>query len=354
MSRAEALAAWLPDDRTAALVTSPLSLRYLCETPIESGVAVVAKEKSFLFVPECIFSSVSGRVEGFKVSALINGQQLLDLIIKYGIKRVFVEADKMTVSEWRLFREQLHYAELYDTNELSEQLVNMRMVKSREEIAAIGKAQKICDVVYERLLGSMRCGMTERQIASLVDFYLSELGSEGVPFPTVVLSGENTARGRLRPSDRKTVNGDFIVMEFGAVVDGYCAKMCRTVGVGSVGAREDEAYRAVSCAISDGIKALRAGIGGKVADSVARSTLNAWSYDQFCVGSFAHGIGLEDYEAPYLGRRSGALLKAGTVLAVSCEIRLPGKFGIKLGDTAVLDNDGCTVFTRTSRTLVFI
>ncbi len=354
MNRAETLANWLPDERTAALITSPLSLRYLCGMPIESGVVVVAKEKSFLFVPERIFSSVNEIAEGFKVSALTDGQQLLDLLIKYGIKRVLVEADKMTVAEWRIFKEQLHYAELCDTDELSEQLINMRMVKSSDEIAAIGKAQKICDAAYERLIGSMRRGMTERQIASLADFYLSELGSEGSPFSTVVLSGGNTARSRSKPSDRKTVSGDLIVMEFGAMVDGYCARMCRTLGVGSVGAKEEEAYRAVSCAISDGIKALRAGIGGKVADSVARSTLNAWNYDKFCVGGFAHGIGLEDYEAPYLGRRSGPLLKSDTVLAVSCEIRLPGKFGIKIGDMAVLGNEGCTVLTRASRALVFI
>lgn len=354
MSRADTLAAWLPDERTAALITSPLSLRYLCGIPIESGVAVILKEKSALFVPERIFSSVDGRIAGFKVRALTNGQQLLDLLIKYGIKRVLVEADKMTVAEWRLYKDQLHYAELCDTNELSEQLAYMRIVKSSDEIKAIAKAQSICDAVYERLIGSVRRGMTERQIAALADFYLAELGSEGKPFPTVVVTGANTARGRSRPSERKTVAGDVLIMEFGAVIDGYNAFISRTVGVGALGERESEAFRAVSCAISDGIKALRAGIGGKVADSVARSTLNAWNYDQFSTGVFAHGIGLEDYEAPYLGRRSGAQLKADTVLAVSVEIRIPGKFGIKLGDTAVIGSEGCKVLTKASRTQVFI
>lgn len=354
MNRAGILAGMLPDERTAALVTSPMSLRYLCGSPIESGLAVVAKEGSFLFVPERIYSAVSGRAEGFKISALTNGQQLLDLLIKYGIKRVMIEADKMTVSEWKLFKEQLHYAELCDTEELSEWIVRMRTVKSADEIAAITKAQKICDVAYEKLIGSMRKGMTERQIQSLIDFYLAEAGSEGSPFPTVVLSGANTAKSRAKPSDRKVESGDLIVMEFGAAVGGYCAKMCRTIGVGSVGERMDEAYRAVSCAIADGITALRSGIGGKVADSVMRSTLNAWGYDQYAVGGFAHGIGLEELEAPFLNKRCNAMLRPDTVLAVSSEIRLPGKFGIKLGDMAVLGEEGCTVLTKATRTLVFI
>lgn len=354
MSRAETLAAWLPDERTAALITSPLSLRYLCGIPIESGVAIVIKEKAALFVPERVFSFIDGKVSGFKIRALTNGQQLLDLLIKYGIKRVLVEADKMTVAEWRLYKEQLHYAELCDTDELSEQLAYMRIVKSSDEIKAIAKAQSICDAAYERLIGSVRRGMTERQIAALADLYLAELGSEGKPFPTVAATGENSAGGRLRPSNRKTSVGDLLIMEFGAVVDGYNACISRTVGVGALGERESEAYRAVSCAISDGIKALRAGIGGKVADSVARSTLNAWNYDKFSVGGFAHGIGLEEYEAPFLGRRSGAQLRADTVLAVSVEIRLPGKFGIKLGDTAVIGSEGCNVLTKASRAQIFI
>lgn len=357
MSRAEILAGMLPDERSAALVTSPLSLRYLCGCYVESGLAIIGHEESVLFVPERIYQRVSGRVSGFKVTALTNGQQLLDLLIKYGIKRVFIEADKMSVSEWKLFREQLHYAELCDTEDLSEWLVRMRTVKSSEEIAAIRRAQAICDDAYERLLGSVRKGMTERQILSLIDYYLAEAGSEGSPFQTVVLSGENTARLNVsdrRPLDRVTESGDLIIMEFGARVDGYCAKMSRTIGVGSVDPQIDEAYRAVSCAISDGVKALRAGIGGKVADSVARSTLNAWGFDKYSSGSFAHGIGLEEFEAPFLGRRSSAVLRPDTVLAACCEIKLPGKFGIRTEDTAVLGEEGCMVLTKATRTLVLV
>lgn len=354
MSRAEILAARLPDERSAALVTSPMSLRYLCGFPVDSGFAFVGKEESVLYVPEKIFPAVSGKAEGFKVTALTNGQQMLDFLIKYGVKRVFVEADKMTVSEWRLFREQLHYSELLDSDELTGWISSMRAVKSTEEIAAITKAQAVCDKAYERLLNSVRCGMTERQIQALLDFYLAESGSEGSPFPTIVLSGVNTAVSRAVTSDRACQSGDLVILEFGAKSDGYCAKMSRTIGVNSVDPAVDEAYKAVSCAISDGIKALRAGIGGKVADSVARSTLNSWNYDKYAVGSFAHGIGLEEFEAPLLGQRSSVLLRANTVLAASCEIKLPRKFGIKTEDTAVLGENGCMVLTKATRALVLV
>lgn len=354
MNRVEILAEKLPDERTAALITSPLSLRYLCGSPVESGIAFVAKEQSFLYVRERDVPKVSGKTGGFKVGTLKNGQQLLDLLVKYGIKRVLVEADKMTVSEWKLFKEQLHYAELSDSEELSEWLVQMRSVKSADEIAAIENAQIICDKAYERLLGSIRKGMSERQIASLLEFYLTEFGSEGQPFPTAVLSGENTANPYLKPSDRQAREGDLLILEFGAVSDGYCAKMCRTIAAGNIDSRMEDTYNAVSCAISDGITALRGGIGGKVADSVARSTLNAWKVDQYGSPSFAHGVGLEAYEAPYLGQKSSTILKAGESLAVFCDVRVRDKFGVKIGDMAMLTDEGCKVFTKATRNLVHI
>lgn len=354
MSRVETLVGLLPDERTAALITSPLSLRYLCGFSIENGIIIAAKEESVLFVPERTFSALNGRVNGFKPVKLVNGQQLLDMLIKYGIKSIMIEADKMTVSEWKVFKEQLHYAEIVDSEELSEWITGMRSVKSPEEIASITKAQSFCDKAFERLIGSVRKGMTERQIATLIDLYLAEAGSEGSPFRTLVLSGENSFKNRSKPSDKKIGDGEFVIMEFGATVDGYCAKMCRTVGVGSVDDRMDEAYRAVFCAISDGVKALRSGIGGKVADSVVRSTLNSWGFDKYCTGGFAHGIGLEDREPPYIGRSRSAILKENTVLAVSCDIRLPGKYGIRIGDMTVIEENGCSVLTKGTRSLVFI
>lgn len=354
MNRVEILAEKLPDERTAALVTSPLSLRYLCGSPLENGIAFVAKEQSFLYVSERELPLISAKTRDFKVEPLKNGRQLLDLLVKYGIKRVMVEADKMTLSEWKVFKEQLHYAELSDSEELSEWLLQMRLVKSPDEIAAIESAQLICDKAYERLLGSIRKGMSERQIASLLEFYLTEFGSEGVPFPTSVLSGGNTADPYLKPSDRKTREGDFLILEFGATSDGYCAKMSRTVAAGNVDSRMEDTYNAVSCAISDGITALRGGIGGKVAYSVAASTLNAWKVDQYGSPSFAHGVGLEAYEAPYLGQKSSTILRAGAALAVFCDVRVKDKFGIKIGDMAVLTDEGCRVFTKATRKLVHI
>lgn len=354
MSRVEILAGMLPDERTAALITSPISLKYLTGLPVENSIVLAAKEQSFLYASPRDLPVMIGKIPGLRVEELKNGSQLLDMLVKYGIKNVLVEADKMTVSEFKIFREQMHYAVLSDSEELSEWLLRMRAVKSSDEISAVESAQTVCDKAYERLLGSIRKGMSERQIASMLDFYLAEFGSEKAPFPTVVLSGENTAQPHLRPSDRKTRDGDFIILEFGAMRQGYCSKMTRTVAAGNIDPRMEDAYNAVSFALSDGITALRGDIGGKVAYSVARSTLNAWKIDQNSVPAFAHGVGLEAYEAPYVGYSSNSTLRSGMTLSVFCDVRVKGRFGVKIGDTAVLTDDGSRVFTKATRKLVHI
>ncbi len=366
MSGISALTQWLPDERHAALVTSPLSLRYLCGFPIDNGVLLVTKEESFLFLRghtlkslppallEKLMEHSTNHTKEFNVRELSTEKQMLDLLIKYGTKHVFLEADKMSVADYNLYKEQLHYAEFDTSDALSKQLLRQRSVKSEKELEAIETAQKICDKAYERLLSNIRNGMTERQIAALLEFYLTDYGSDGVPFPTVVLSGENTAKQYLKPSDRNIREGDFIILEFGAKFAGYCAKMARTIAVGEIPHNRDNAYNAVSCAISDGMRSLRAGIGGKVADSVARSTLSAWDAEKYCSSDFAHGIGLEVVEPPLVSRNSSALLRADMVLAVHTTIVVGGKFGVKIGDMAILTEDGCIGCTKATRSLVHI
>ena len=346
MSRSGELAQWLPDERTAALITSRCSLRFLCGCEIPEGLAIISKEKNFLFVPEEYLKSLPD-IEGLTVQSA-ESTNLLDLLIKYGIKKLLVESNKMTVSQLSIFKEQLYYAEFITTNDLPRQLLAMRMIKSDEEITAVTKAARICERAYERTLGSLRAGMTERQAAAMINLRMEELGAEEPAFPTVVLSGENTANPRLRPSGRKFRSGDFVLIEFGAKYRGCCVSMARTVAVGEISPAMDNVYNAVACAVTDGLKALRAGVGGKVPDSVAKSTLNAWRIDSS--SDFGHGIGLESSEPPYLGQ--SFMLKKNMVL--NAGIYVGGKFGVKIADTAIVTESGSTDLITAAKSLIHI
>lgn len=349
----DALVERLPAENSAVLVISPISLRYLCGFEVESGIILASKETRILFVPKRDVELLKAHGSRLEITALTSSGQMLDVIVKYGIKRVYVEADKMTVAEYNVFKEQLHYARLDTTSALDDVLSELRSVKTKRELALVEKAQKINDAAYDRLLGSLRKGMSERQIASMLGYYLAKFGSEG-DVPITVLSGENTARFDLKPSDRKISEGDMLIMEFGARVSGYCAKMCRTCAVGKIDPKRENAYNAVSCAIQDGLRALRAGVGSKVADSVAKATLNAWGMDEYCSTTFAHGIGLEPVEPPFLGRGGSVSLKADTALFTKVGVTVAGKYGVKIGDMAVLTDIGCTNLTKATKSLVHI
>ena len=353
-SALSALTEMLPTDNSAALVTSPLSLRYLSGVTVESGLILASKEARILFVTQREFERLGRRCEELTVTALNESGQILDVLIKYGIKKVYIEADKMTVAQYDLYKERLHYAQMDTSGALDNAISELRSVKREDELAAIANAQKVCDKAYERLLGSLRKGMSERQIASMLEYFLRKFGAQGEPLPVRVLSGENTADPNLSPSDRQITEGDLLIMEFGARWGGYCAKMCRTVAVGKIDEKCENAYNAVSCAIQDGLKTLRAGVGSKVADSVAGATLNAWGVDKYRSTAFAHGIGLEAAEPPFLGRGGSVSLKADTVLYTKCGVTMHGKFGVKLGDMAVLTDIGCNNLTVATKSLVHI
>lgn len=350
MTAAEQLGSFLPDDRSAALVTSAESLRYLCGAEISGAIALISKETRYLFVGKGVFVSA----EGFIVFSLSNLKQILDILIKYGIKRLYIENDKITVAELDLLKNTLHYADFITNGELTAALLKMRSIKNENEIKCVKKAQTVCDKAYQRLLMTVRKGMTERQIAAYLNYFLVEFGADEPAFSARALSGENSANAKARSSSRQIREGDFLLLEFGARVGGYCAKMARTVAVGEISSKQNDAYNAVSCAVFDGLKTLRAEISSNVPDSVARATLNAWNVEKFARGSFAHGIGIDVSEPPFLGENSGSMLKAGMTLAVGCDIRVPERFGVKITDTCALTADGCVNFTAATRDLVHI
>lgn len=349
MNAAELLGSVLPDERSAAFVTSAISLRYLCKTEISGAIAVISREARFLFVGT---DGVSA--DGFTVIRLKKLGQILDILVKYGIKRLFIENDKMTVSEFNMFKNALHYADFIVNSELSDAILRLRTIKSESEIALVKKAQNACDKAYHRLLTTIRKGMTERQIAAQMTYLLLEFGADEAAFPVRALSGENTALAGALAGERQIREGDFLMLEFGAKVGGYCAEMARTVAVGRVSSKQEDAYNAVSCAVFDGLKTLRAEISSNVPDSVAKATLNAWNVDKYARGSFAHGIGLEISEPPFLGENGSTTLKAGMTLAAGCDVRAAGKYGIKIIDTCALTHDGCINFTAATREMIHI
>ncbi len=356
MNNIEKLSNLLSDENHGALITSDVSRRYFCGFKSSAGVIFVTKEQSYLIIDSRYYDKACERVKDCTVILMEDMRsQLMDLMIKHNIRKLSVESAYMTIKEFEEYKEKLFYAELDGSAWLSEKISGMRVIKSRDEVELIVKAQRIAEAAFERLLERMRKGMTEKQVAALLNYYMMDCGADDLSFETIAASGVNSASPHAVPTDKPLQEGDFLTLDFGAVVDGYHSDMTRTLVIGEPTPEMEELYNAVFYANLDAMKAVRADIGGKVVDSVARSTLQGWGgYDQYFGHGLGHGVGLEIHEAPTLSRKSSSMLHEGMIVTIEPGAYISGKYGVRIEDMVLVTENGCENLTMTTKKLIRI
>ena len=260
----------------------------------------------------------------------------------------------LTVAQLSAFKRRFSGIGFDSSNRFSDYMKQMRIIKTDEEIACITKAQRIAEAAFTKLLSSMRVGQTEKQIAAALEFMMLNLGSDGVSFPTIAASGVNSACPHAVPTDKPVQEGDFLTLDFGATYKGYHSDMTRTVVFGKPTDEMKNIYNAVWGANTDAIKAIRSDISCKLVDNVARSTLDAWGYEQYFTHGLGHGVGLEIHEGPSVSNRSGTTLREGMIITIEPGVYIPGKYGVRIEDMCVVTKDGCNIITETPKTLIYI
>ena len=230
----------------------------------------------------------------------------------------------------------------------------LRVRKSAAELACISAAQELTDRGFEHIVGFVRAGVTEAEIALELEFYLRRHGSEGVAFAPIVASGPNSALPHATVSGRSLGDGDFVVLDFGARVGGYCADMTRTLVVGRASERHREVYGTVLAANRAGLAAMRAGALGRDVDAAARAVIQAAGYGPYFGHGLGHGVGMEVHEAPGVGPRSAAELPACTVVTVEPGVYIPGFGGVRIEDLVVVEESGAHVLTGSAKDLIEI
>lgn len=356
MNNISRLAEKLSDITHGALITSDVSRRYFSGFKSSAGVILVTADASYLIIDSRYYDKAKQRVSDCEVILQDNMyRQLLDLLVKHNITKLSVESAYVTLSEFETYRDKLYYCELDDSSWLSDTISAMRVIKSAEELKLIIKAQRIAEAAFERLIERMRKGMTEKQVAALLNYYMMDCGADDLSFETIAASGINSASPHAVPTDKPLENGDFLTLDFGAVVDGYHSDMTRTLVIGEPTAEMEELYNAVFMANLDGIQAVHADVGGKLVDSVARATLNGFGgYDKYFGHGLGHGVGLEIHEAPTLSRTSTSMLREGMVVTVEPGAYISGKYGVRIEDMVVVTRDGCENLTQTTKKLIRI
>lgn len=228
----------------------------------------------------------------------------------------------------------------------------IRQVKSAEEIARISRAQELADDAFEFLLGMLKPGLSERDVALKLEFEMRRRGAEAVSFPPIIASGPNSSRPHAGVTSRCIQPGDFVKMDFGAKVDGYCSDMTRTVVVGTASDGQRDVYEAVKAANEAGLRTARAGIPGSEVDAAARKVIEERGYGPLFTHSLGHGVGMEVHELPTLGPRGTKSLRAGSVVTIEPGVYEPGVGGVRIEDLIVVEEAGVRVLSRSTKDLI--
>jgi len=228
----------------------------------------------------------------------------------------------------------------------------LREQKDGDELALIRQAIATAEEALGDTLPRIAAGMSELAVAGMLESALRSAGSEGFPFPTIVAAGARAALPHARSSTRIIERNDWLLIDFGAIVDGYCSDITRTMVVGRADDRQREIYRIVHEANARAAAAVAPGMMGKDADAVARRYIEDCGHGAAFGHSLGHGIGLEVHEAPRLASTAEGLLPAGTVVTIEPGIYLPEWGGVRIEDDVYLDGSGSRILTTFTRELL--
>ncbi len=226
----------------------------------------------------------------------------------------------------------------------------LRAIKDEAEIARLEAAARIADQALSQVRPRLEDGLTEEQFGRALDFQMRELGASGPSFETIVASGPNAAKPHHRPAGRRGGRGEPIVLDFGALVDGYCSDMTRTVWVDHLEDQElRRAYDVVLVAQAAGVAAVQAGTTAVEVDRACRQVIAEAGWAERFVHGTGHGVGLDIHESPSVSATSTDTLVAGHVVTVEPGVYLPGVGGVRIEDTVVVTDGGCRPLTGTPK-----
>jgi Xaa-Pro aminopeptidase len=328
------------------LVTNGVNVRYLVGFASSNAALLVEPDRVRLF-SDFRYAEAGRAVEG--VEFVETKRSLVVALAELLEGRIGFEADAVNYTGWETLAG--GGLDLVPRRGLVEAL---RAVKADGELDAIRRAGKITSEAYERFAEESFIGRTERDLAWRLDELFHERGADAPAFETIVASGPNSAKPHARPSDRTVGAGETVVVDAGAMVDGYCADCTRTFATGSLPDELRSAYTTCLEGQLAGLEAVRAGVTGVDADAAARDTIeSAGLGDKFGHG-LGHGVGLEVHEAPRLSRESTDTLAAGNVVTVEPGVYLEGLGGIRIEDLVIVTDGEPEILTSPTKNLVTV
>lgn len=363
LARAARLAAQLRALRVdQLLVSTPVNVRYLCGYSGTNGLLLLAagEHVSHRFFTDFRYATQSAEQvpAGFE-REIVRGELIEAAVRSLGAggaegERLLAFDDaSLTVKQHVRLRELLAVGwELVPHAGLVERL---REVKDEPEVSRIRAAAELADHALTAVLEAGLVGRTERDVAIELELRMRRLGAQASSFPSIVASGAHGALPHAEPRDVEIAQGILVTIDWGAYLDGYCSDCTRTYATGTPGEDATAVYELVLRAQERALAAVRAGVGAREVDSVARSIIEEAGHAEHFGHGVGHGVGMEIHEAPRLSRTAGdELLQVGNIVTVEPGVYVPGRHGVRIEDLALVSEEGCERLTTLPKQLVSI
>jgi Xaa-Pro aminopeptidase len=339
------------------LVTHLPDVRYLCGFTGSSAALAVTRRTARLFTDGRYTTQANEEVKAAQVqigsgSPAVAASQWL--AAQPGAAMAGFDPAKTTVAELARWKSELpSRLRKGFFQALPASLVEiLRQVKDGDELAVISEAALTGCTLFEHILGVLRPGIAEVEVAAELEYQARKLGAEGMSFDTIVAAGLRSALPHGRATTAPLPRRGFVTMDFGIIHKGYCSDMTRTVFLGKPNPEERKAYAAVLEAQENAVNAVAAGASCAEVDEAARSVLRREGLAEAFTHSTGHGVGLEIHEPPRLGAGQTARLQPGMVITIEPGIYLAGKFGIRIEDMVAVTRSGGQVLTPTPKALI--
>ena len=354
MNHFEKIAAALKDrGLDAMLITSEPGEFYAVGFHGE-GVALVTPGKTWYYTDPRYIEAAQQLIPGAEVSLPPKGQgyqkTVAQLVKDCGVSKLGFEEECMSVASHTAWTKEVE-AEFVPASQL---LTELRMVKDADELAVMKEAQRITDEALLEILNFLKPGLTEQEVAARLTYIMARKGAERNSFDPIVACGANGSKPHAVPGPDVIQKGQFVTMDFGCKVGGYCSDMTRTVAVGKPTEEMELVYDTVLRAQLAGIAAAKAGVTGKEVHEAGAKVITDAGYGDYFTHGFGHSLGIEIHENPGFHTRNDKPIPAGALLSAEPGIYLPGKFGVRIEDVVMLTEGGCIDITHSPKQLIIL